>query len=84
MGVYGLPWTNLSHRYRYCGTCGTFSKFNFSGKEHEFIYCQNLIINGVMEPLGAGASAEGPKARRCEFGKKSLSEYSNQFSNTFS
>ena len=27
MGVYGLPWTNLSHRYRYRGTCGTFRYF---------------------------------------------------------
>ena len=30
----------------------------------------NLTINWSIEPLGAGASAEGPKARRCEYDNK--------------
>ena len=41
--------------------------FDFSGLEIDFFICLNLIINGVTEPLEAGASSEGLKARRGEF-----------------
>ena len=37
--------------------------FDFSGLEIDFFICLNLIINGVTDPLEAGASskrAEGP------------------------
>ena len=47
MGVYGLPWTNLSHRYRYRGTFlvlkSTFSVLNGTFGVVSLVRVVNLV-----------------------------------------